>query len=258
MTDGARRGGARGLLGGMPLLCAGPPFPRGRGGGCPPFVMRRATSLRFVGPSPPGHRRCRSAAVRWASWSLECIWSWMKWGRGGGAEGLVHPHNPPPPRDVLQGGRGGGWLGPPPSSDVRHKNWKGRGGPGPQRSGVDLPLSLQPCLPHSLHCHLNSLCALSAIGLVHGPQGSKSLPPWPGSQAGGSTLLGFTAWSHIALETESPPAGGGVQGGWGIPPLLRRTAALIHQCPPPPHTHMVLGGAAVPQGSPRALYAPPT
>ena len=48
-------------------------------------------------------------------------------------------------------------------------------------SGVDALLSLRPHLPHGLHCHLSSLCALSAIGLVHGPLGSQSLPPRLGS-----------------------------------------------------------------------------
>ena len=52
---------------------------------------------------------------------------------------------------------------------------------GCNRSGVDPPLLLQPRLPHGLHCHLSSLCALSAIGLVFGPQGSKSVPPQLGS-----------------------------------------------------------------------------
>ena len=53
---------------------------------------------------------------------------------------------------------------------------KARGGGGGKEegcnwSGVDPPLSLQPRLPHGLHCHVSSLCALWAIGLVCGPKG---------------------------------------------------------------------------------------
>ena len=58
-------------------------------------------------------------------------------------------------------------LRKPDHLDTQGRHW----------SGVDPPLSLQPRLPHSLHCHLSSLCALSAIGLVRGPPGSRSLPP---------------------------------------------------------------------------------
>ena len=75
-------------------------------------------------------------------------------------------------------------------------------------SGVDPPLSLQPRLPHGLHCCRSSLCALSAIGLVRGPKGPNPYLRGLGVRAVGSRGLGFAAWSHVALETES--------GSWRI------------------------------------------
>ena len=57
-------------------------------------------------------------------------------------------------------------------------------------SGVDLPLSLQPRLPHDRHCHFSSLCALPAIALVRGPKGPNPyLPGW--GQGCGLRAFGF-------------------------------------------------------------------
>ena len=57
------------------------------------------------------------------------------------------------------------------------------GGPeGRNWSGVDPPLSLQPRLPHGLHCSLSSLRVRPATGLACVPNSSRSLPPWLGSE----------------------------------------------------------------------------
>ena len=64
------------------------------------------------------------------------------------------------------------------------------------------PLSLQPRLPHGLHCSLSSSRVHPAIGLACVPNSSRSLPPWLG-QSCGSLVPGFTAWAHDSHDTES-------------------------------------------------------
>jgi hypothetical protein len=132
--------------------------------------------------------------------------------------------------------RGFGWAGSelgPASNDSRLEldpcslTWsdgasKGGGvlgqGGGRHWSGVEPPLSLQPRLPHGLHCVLSSQCGLLAIGLVHVPL-FQSLPPWLGS---GPWILG--SLSPGSLCRFSPGSGRGMDtrrgglaqglGGW--------------------------------------------
>ena len=64
------------------------------------------------------------------------------------------------------------------------------GGGGGNWSGVDPLLSLQPRLPHGLHCSLSSSHVRPTSGLACVPNSSRSLPPWLGSElwASGSGL----------------------------------------------------------------------
>ena len=116
------------------------------------------------------------------------------------------------PAPYPRGGGGGAtprfWTRttPPPLLTV------GRRPPGRNWSGVDPPLSLQPRLPHGLHCFLSSLLVFVAIGPLCSPFVSFSLPRWLGF---GIWVPGFWALSpgHFTLVL-SP--GRGVHSGYHV------------------------------------------
>ena len=85
--------------------------------------------------------------------------------------------------------------GPPARGSWWGRNW----------SGVDPPLSLQPRLPHGLlSVHRVFFRPMALFVFETGP--SPYLPGW--GQGCGLRVLGFTAWSHVSLDTES--------GSWHI------------------------------------------